>query len=98
MTINVSSSVDCTITLMNTSCKRSIPPQAALVMQAIAHECKVINGTCKRDVIINSLTQEMLHTRQTPKRIVCYYLPLLKECGLIDYSSSRGSSFSIELN
>jgi hypothetical protein len=90
-------SVDCTITLMNNKCNRSIPPQAALVAHEIAKHCKAINGSCKRDAIINSLTQEDLHTRQSVKRIVCYYLPLLKECGLIDYSSNRGSVFNIEL-
>lgn len=96
MSINTSFTT-CTITLINNKCNRSIPPQAAIVMQSIAHMCKEINGTCDRDSIINSLTPEILHTRQTPKRIVCYYLPLLKECGLINYTSSRGSSFEINL-
>jgi hypothetical protein len=96
MSTNVSS-IACTITLMNTSCIGSIPPQAALVAHEIARQCKAINGTCDRESIINSFTPEMLHTRQTPKRIVCYYLPLLKERGLINYTSERGSSFSIEL-
>lgn len=96
MSINTSFTT-CTITLINNKCNRAIPPQAALVAHEIARQCKAINGTCDRDSIINSLTPEILHTRQTPKRIVCYYLPLLKECGLINYTSSRGASFEIEL-
>ena len=99
MSINTMNTVSCgcKITLMNTSCKRSIPPQAALVMRAIARECKVINGQCERELIINSFTQEDLHTRQSVKRIVNYYLPLLKDCELISYESMRGSSFSITI-
>jgi hypothetical protein len=82
---------------MNTSCKRSIPPQAALVMQAIAKACKEVNGECAREDIIKSFIQEDLHTRQSVKRIVNYYLPLLKACELINYESMRGSTFSILL-
>ena len=89
--------VTCTITLLALSCKRSIPPQAQIIARRIAAECKAVEGKCDRATIVNSLTPEDLHTKQSVARIVAYYLPLLKECGLISYDSQRGSSFEITL-
>lgn len=91
------STVVCTVTLLALSCKRSIPPQAQIVARRIANLAKTVDGKCDRSALIASLTPEELHTKQSVARIVCYYLPLLKECGLISYDSQRGSSFEITL-
>lgn len=91
------STVTCTVTLLALSCKRSVPPQAQIVARRIALLCKAVDGKCDRNALISSLTPEELHTKQSVQRIVCYYLPLLKECGLVTYDSQRGSSFEINL-
>ena len=90
-----------TITFISTKANRndaSVPPQAQIVMMKIVELCnKILGNSTTQDAIIHSLNENDLHTKQSVKRIVCYYLPLLRDLGFINYESSRGGSFTIEL-
>lgn len=68
-----------------------VAPQAKVILNTIVTAVGV-GETIDMDDLVNKLTDSgELNTRQEPKRVVAYYLPKLKEAGLVEVEKVAGA-------
>lgn len=69
-----------------------LAPQARVIVDTIMESAGVGNAMDRDDLVAKLIEGGRLNTRQEPMRIVAYYVPRLKESGLIEAETIKSEA------